>query len=69
LFAIPMCGLFYVGILASYVLVLRREHRRFPWRTAMTIVLAVLLLLVLALYVSITKHWLTLVPHWPFFTH
>lgn len=68
LFAIPMCGLFYVGIFASYVLVLRREHRQFPWKKAATIVLAVLLLLAVTLYLAITKHLLTLVPHWPFFT-
>jgi sec-independent protein translocase protein TatC len=68
LFAIPMCVLFYVGILASYVLVLRREQRQFPWKITMTIVLVVLLLLGVAFYVAITKHWVTLVPHWPFLT-
>ena len=31
LFAVPMCLLFYVGILGGYLLVLHREHRRFPW--------------------------------------
>lgn len=33
LFATPMIILFYVGIFASYILVLHREHRRFPWHT------------------------------------
>ena len=33
LFATPMCLLFYVGIFASYLLVLQRENRKFPWRT------------------------------------
>jgi sec-independent protein translocase protein TatC len=33
LFATPMIILFYVGIFASYLLVLHREDRRFPWRT------------------------------------
>jgi len=32
LFALPMCLLFYVGIFASYLLVLHRENRKFPWR-------------------------------------
>jgi sec-independent protein translocase protein TatC len=32
LFATPMCVLFFLGVLASYVLVLRREGRPFPWR-------------------------------------
>lgn len=31
LFATPMIILFYVGIFASYLLVLRRENRKFPW--------------------------------------
>jgi sec-independent protein translocase protein TatC len=32
LFAVPMCMLFFLGIFASYLLVLRREHRSFPWK-------------------------------------
>ena len=36
LFAAPMCFLFYVGIFASYLLVLKRENRRFPWRVTLT---------------------------------
>lgn len=31
LFATPMIVLFYVGIFASYLLVLKREKQRFPW--------------------------------------
>ena len=66
LFAMPMCLLFYVGIFASYLLVLRRENRKFPWKTALTIVLGVLILLVGAMYIAITKFGYKLVPHWPF---
>jgi sec-independent protein translocase protein TatC len=36
LFAVPMCMLFFLGIFASYLLVLRREHRRFPWKPLLT---------------------------------
>ena len=66
LFATPMVLLFYVGIFASYLLLLEREGRRFPWRKAITIVIAVLLLLSGALYLAITKYGFKLVPHWPF---
>jgi len=66
LFATPMCLLFYVGIFASYLLVLRRENRKFPWRTLLTIVLGVLILLAFAGYVAITHYGVKLVPHWPF---
>src|SRR6266436_1425272 len=31
LFAVPMCLLFFVGIFASFLLVMHREGRRFPW--------------------------------------
>ena len=66
LFATPMCLLFYVGIFASYLLVLHRENRRFPWMKAMTIVIPVLLLLALLLYLAITRYGIKVVPHWPF---
>jgi sec-independent protein translocase protein TatC len=70
LFAVPMCLLFYIGIFASYLLVLRREHRKFPWRiTIITLVIIVLLLIGIFLYLSITKYGYRLVPHWPFLTH
>src|SRR5664279_1430303 len=68
LFAVPMCFLFYVGIFASYLLVLNRENRRFPWKKATKIILPVLLLLALVLYLSITRYGMRLVPHWPFLT-
>jgi sec-independent protein translocase protein TatC len=29
---VPMCALYFVGVFASYALVLRREQRRFPWK-------------------------------------
>ena len=32
LLLVPMCALYFTGVLASYALVLHREHRRFPWR-------------------------------------
>jgi sec-independent protein translocase protein TatC len=66
LFATPMCLLFYVGIFASYLLVLQRENRRFPWKKAITAVMVVLLLIAAGLYLAITKFGYTVVPHWPF---
>jgi sec-independent protein translocase protein TatC len=66
LFALPMCLLFYVGIFASYLLVLHREQRKFPWKITLTIVLGVLLLIGSAVYIAIVKYGFKLVPHWPF---
>jgi sec-independent protein translocase protein TatC len=68
LFALPMCLLFYVGILASYILVLHRENRKFPWGVTLTIVIGVLLLLAGVVYVAIARYGFKLVPHWPFLT-
>jgi len=69
LFATPMCALFYIGIFASYLVVLRRENRRFPWQRAITITLVVILLVSLVLYLAITRFGYRVVPHFPFLTH
>jgi len=68
LFATPMCLLFYVGVFASYLLILRREQRRFPWRRALTVFTVVLLLLAVVLTIAITMYGVRVVPHWPFLT-
>lgn len=67
LFALPMCLLFYLGVFAAYVLTYHRENQRFPWKTTVIIVIAVLLLLGVGLYIAITRHAIKVVPHWPFF--
>ena len=66
LFATPMCMLFFVGIFASYLLVLSREGRRFPWRRVLLPIFLVLLVLTAVLILAITKFNFHLVPHWPF---
>jgi len=43
LVAVPMCLLLFVGLLASYFLVLRREQKQLPWKK--TILIGALLLL------------------------
>jgi sec-independent protein translocase protein TatC len=45
LFAVPMCLLFFVGVLAGYVLQLHRDSRRFPWVKASLWILLVFLIL------------------------
>lgn len=66
LFAAPMVLLFYIGVFASYVLVLHRENRRFPWKIFALLVLAVLLILAGVVYIAITRYGYHLVPSWPF---
>src|SRR5438270_465208 len=66
LFAVPMVMLFYVGILASYVLTLSREGRKFPWRKVLTIAAPVALAIAGVIYFAITKYGYHFVKHWPF---
>lgn len=66
LFATPMCLLFYVGIFAGYLLVLKREGRRFPWKKALMIVGIVLVILSALSYFAAVHYKLHPVPHWPF---
>jgi sec-independent protein translocase protein TatC len=67
LFAVPMCLLFYFGIFASYLLVLHREKRAFPWRTALKWIIPILLLLIGIAYFLAIRYGYHLVRHWPFF--
>jgi sec-independent protein translocase protein TatC len=68
LFAVPMCLLFYVGIFASYLLILNREGRRFPWKKALYVAGVVVVLMAGVIYLAITKYGYHLVPHWPILT-
>ncbi len=66
LFATPMILLFYVGLFASYLLILNREGRRFPWGIVLLVILGIALVLGLAgWYAAITLHFHFLTK-WPF---
>jgi sec-independent protein translocase protein TatC len=66
LFALPMCLLFYVGVFAGYLLVLKREGNRFPWVKVLTIAGIVLLAFSAILYFAAIHYKLHPVSHWPF---
>ena len=66
LFATPMCVLFYVGIFAGYLLVLKREGRKFPWGRVLLIAAVVLAVLGGILYFVLVHYKLHPAPHWPF---
>jgi sec-independent protein translocase protein TatC len=68
LFALPMCVLYYLGIFMGYLFVLRREGRRFPWENVLKVTVLILLLTAGILWLAVSRHWLTWVPHWPFFS-
>jgi sec-independent protein translocase protein TatC len=67
LFATPMIILFYVGIFASYLLVLHREKRHFPWRTFLRWSGFVLIGLIVVAYLVAKYYGYRLVLDWPLF--
>ena len=66
LFALPMCVLFYVGVFAGCLLVLKREGNRFPWVKVLTIAGIVLVAFSAILYFAAIHYRLHPVSHWPF---
>jgi sec-independent protein translocase protein TatC len=67
LFAVPMCMLFFVGVFASYLLVLKRENRKFPWAALMKWLIAALVITVGFGWIVISYYKMHFVTHWPFF--
>jgi len=67
LFAIPMCALYFVGVLAGLMLVWRREGKALPWRRMLTIVIGVLVVAG-AIYALIVHFQLHFIRQWPYLT-
>ena len=67
LFATPMIILFYIGIFASYILVLHREKRRFPWGTFFKWLLIGLVVLAAAAWGASVYYGYHFAYRWPFF--
>lgn len=66
LFAVPMVLLFFVGVFVSYLLVLRREGKNFPWGLVALICLGILLVLAGVVAVFIFHLHYHLIQKWPF---
>lgn len=66
LFAVPMVVLYFIGIFASYLLVLSREGRRFPWLRTLLISGAVLALLAAAGWIAVARYGYHFSQKWPF---
>jgi sec-independent protein translocase protein TatC len=67
LFAIPMCLLYFVGVFAGLVLVMRREGRKVPWRTITLIVLTVLIVGGAIAFAMLHFH-VHFISKWPYLT-
>jgi sec-independent protein translocase protein TatC len=66
LFAVPMILLYFMGVFASYLLVMRRENRSFPWRVFLWWLLAMLAVAVLCIVLAISVYHYHFAPRWPF---
>jgi len=66
LFAIPMNLLYFMGVFASYMLVLRREGRRLPWKWVVLSCFGAIVLAGGVLALLILRYHYRVVPHWPF---
>jgi len=68
LFSVPMVLLFFLGVFASYLLVLSREGRKFPWVKVLYVALALLAVLGGFVWLAVARYGYHLTPHWPFLT-
>ena len=68
LFAVPMVLLFFVGLFASYLLVLKRENRKFPWHLFLLGVGILVVVAAAAIAVAVMWFGYRIVPAWPFLT-
>ena len=66
LFAVPMVLLYFVGVFASYILWLRRENEKFPWRSFFIFLAVALLICGSTIYLLVAKYGYRLVLQWPF---
>jgi len=68
LFAVPMCLLFFVGVFASYLLVMHREGRKFPWGKIFGWGAVAIVALAGVFYLLLARFGYHLLRHWPFLT-
>ncbi len=67
LFAAPMIVLFFLGVALSYVVVLKREKRRFPWKPFLLWLGIALATIGSMVGVAVVEYHVHLNWHWPFF--
>jgi sec-independent protein translocase protein TatC len=68
LFAVPMCLLFFVGVFASFLLVMHREGRKFPWGKILGWGAVAVIAAGSVFYLLLARLGYHLIRHWPFLT-
>ena len=66
LFALPMVALYFVGVFASYLLVLKREGKRFPWTKVLLIAAGLIVAIAGSLAVLILRYHYYFIAKWPY---
>ncbi|MBI4877439.1 MAG: twin-arginine translocase subunit TatC [Acidobacteria bacterium] len=64
LFTVPMCLLYFVGVFASYLLVLHREDQPFPWKPFFLTVAVILLIVAAGIYLAVVRYGYRIVLGW-----
>ncbi len=68
LFATPMVLLYFIGVLAAYLLISRREGRALPWKRSISWTAFALLVSGGVYYVVFRRQKFHMTPRWPFVT-
>jgi sec-independent protein translocase protein TatC len=68
IFATPMVALFFVGVFASYLLVLKREGKKFPWGLIALVALGIILAIAGAVAVLMYRYHYHFITHSPYFS-
>jgi sec-independent protein translocase protein TatC len=69
IFAVPMILLFFLGVFASYLLVLHREQQKFPWKAFFIWIGAIVFLVGATTAIAVLQYGYKVVPNWPFLVH
>jgi len=67
IFAVPMVLLFFVGVFASYLLVMKREGKKFPWGVVLLVLLAIVLACAGTIALFVYRYHYQFIPKWPYF--
>jgi sec-independent protein translocase protein TatC len=66
LFAVPMVMLFFVGVFVSYLLVLKREGKKFPWGKVLLAIAGVIVAIAVVIAIFVYHYHYHLIPKWPY---
>jgi sec-independent protein translocase protein TatC len=68
IFAVPMILLFFVGVFASHLLVLKREGKAFPWKLILWIVLGAVAVAAGVVALLVYRYHYHFIQKWPYLT-